>query len=344
MIFLFNFFKLKKMSLSLKDYVVDQHRDPVSWEFYKRQMASFWYPEEFEFVKDREDYLSASPRIQNLLKEILGFFLVGDGLISEDILVFQKAAILEKNWPKYYYLTAQNLIENVHAETYTKAAKTIVPEEEQAEIVKMCEDVECVRAKGEWIQRYIDSQESEALQYVACACGEGIFFVGLFSIIFYMRKLNKFKNFIESNEQISKDESLHRDQKAAEAKVLLKPEEFDKAKEIITRAVELEKSHANHLLREPIVSEESDKDSGMTQENLGKYIEMLADQVSVLCGMEIIFGSKAELKWMEDINLSQKTNFYERDVVGSYRGINPETAISGASQVGNFDNFEEEDF
>ena len=50
---------------------------------------------------------------------------------------------------------------------------------------------------------------------------------------------------------------------------------------------------------------------------------MLADQVAVLCGIEIIYNAKAELPWMEDINLSQKTNFYERDVVGSYRKFNP---------------------
>ena len=43
-----------------------------------------------------------------------------------------------------------------------------------------------------------------------------------------------FKDFIESNEQISKDESIHRDEKASEAKRSLLPEEYDRAKEIIS--------------------------------------------------------------------------------------------------------------
>ena len=31
---------------------------------------------------------------------------------------------------------------------------------------------------------------------------------------------------------------------------------------------------------------------------------------------------------MDDINLAQKTNFYERDVVGSYRKFDPSNALN----------------
>ena len=43
---------------------------------------------------------------------------------------------------------------------------------------------------------------------------------------------------------------------------------------------------------------------------------------------------------MEDINLSQKTNFYERDVVGSYRKFNPQEEVKDDGLV----DPEEEDF
>jgi ribonucleoside-diphosphate reductase beta chain len=329
---------------SLEDYILRTDKDPVSWEFYKKQEACDWSAEEFRFTKDKDDYLDSPKRIQDLLKDIFGFFLVGDGLISEDLLVLIQEALKEKNWPKVMYLSMQLKVENTHAETYSKAALTIVPDSEHKDMIEMCKNLDCVRDKGEWIQKFIDSQESKALRNVGCACGEGVFFVGLFSIIFYFKRLNKFKDFIESNEQISKDESIHRDEKASEAKRSLVSGERERAVEIIKSAVELEKNHTRYLLREPIISEEADREAGMTIENLEKYIEMLGDQVAVLCGLDIIYETKVNLPWMEDINLSQKTNFYERNVVGSYRKFNPETAINGEGEGDPLANPEDEDF
>ena len=335
---------MSQTAKSLKDYILETDRDPVSWEFYKRQEACDWSAEEFRFTKDRDDYLESPKRIKDLLKDIFGFFLIGDGLISEDLVVLIQEAIEEKNWPKVMYLSMQLKMENTHAETYSKAALTIVPASEHDEMIEMCEKLECVRKKGDWITNFIDSQESKALRNVGCACGEGIFFVGLFSIIFYFKKMNKFKDFIESNEQISKDESIHRDEKASEAQRSLIPEEFERAKEIIMSAVELEKEHTRYLLREPILSKEADEESGMTIENLEKYIEMLGDQVAILCGLEAIYKTKINLVWMEDINLSQKTNFYERNVVGSYRKFDPSTAVGGESGGDFMENPEDADF
>jgi hypothetical protein len=61
--------------------------------------------------------------------------------------------------------------------------------------------------------------------------------------------------------------------------------------------------------------------------------------------MDVIFGTKVNLPWMEDINLSQKTNFYERNVVGSYRKFNPASAVeSNETENISFDNPEDEDF
>lgn len=328
--------------MALENYILYTDKDPENWSFYKRQEACDWSAEEFDFSKEKNDYINSPENIKKLLKGIFGFFLIGDGLISEDVAVFIQQAIKEKNWPLVYYLSMQLKVENTHAETYSKAALTIIPEEEHQEMLDMCKNLECVKNKGLWIQKHVDENNSLALRYVACAVGEGVFFVSLFAVIFYLRKLNMFKNFIESNEQISKDESIHRDQKAFEAKRLLKDEDKPHAKKIIMEGVEIEKKHADYLLSEPILGEQADKDAGLVLENLHNYIEMLADQVAYLCGLETIYNTTAELPWMEDINLSQKTNFYERDVVGSYRKFNPVT--EGQTARDTFLNPEDEDF
>jgi ribonucleoside-diphosphate reductase subunit M2 len=311
--------------MSFRDYIYFPDRDPVSQDFYKRQEACDWSAEEFKFTKERDDYLQASLPIRNLFKKIIGFFLIGDGLISEALIKYINKAVKERNWPKVYYLCMQLKIENTHAETYSKAALTIVPEEEHQQIIDMCEEKDCLKKKAEWITKNCD-HENEGLEQVACAIAEGIFFVSQFAIIFYMRKLNIFKNFIESNEQISKDETLHRDQKCHEAKESLKAKIYnvEDAVKLIKDGVEIEKKFARDLLIEPVLGEQADIDAGLTIENLDKYIEKLGDEICYLIGLPLIYKNEdVKLGWMEDINLSQKTNFYERDVVGSYRKFNP---------------------
>ena len=45
-------------------------------------------------------------------------------------------------------------------------------------------------------------------------------------------------------------------------------------------------------LSEPIISKQSDIDSGMTLENLENYVENLADQICELCGIQKIYNKK----------------------------------------------------
>ena len=319
--------------MDLKKYILYTDRDPENWKFYKLQEACDWPAREFEFDKEKNDYLQARPSIQKLMKGIFGFFLIGDGLISDEIIRFLKEAIEEQNWPLFFYLSMQLKIENTHAEVYSKAALTIVPKSEHQEMIDMCSKLDCIRKKGEWTLKFIDSPESKALRYVSCAVSEGVHFVSLFAVIFYMRKLGIFNNFIDSNEQISKDESIHRDQKCMEARRTLTVDEYPRAVAIIMSGVEVEKLQSRYLLAEPIMSEQTDRDVGLTIENLDLYIEMLADQVATLCGMEKIYSSEVDLKWMDDINRSQKTNFYERDVVGSYRKFDPNSALKNIVEI-----------
>jgi len=94
------------------------------------------------------------------------------------------------------------------------------------------------------------------------------------------------------------------------------------------------------------MGEQADKDAGLTIENLDGYIEMLADQICHLSsGLPLIYKKEVTLNWMTDINLSQKTNFYERDVVGSYRKFNPsEESVTEETNEEIFNNLENADF
>jgi ribonucleoside-diphosphate reductase beta chain len=342
MIFL-NLSWLKKMGIrysqdekiDLRKYILYTDRDPQSWEFYKRQEATDWTAEHYDFTKEQQEYLDAPDNIKRLMKGIIGFFLVGDGLIAEGIVSLLIKAIKQKNWPKFFYLSMKLKIENTHAETYSKAALTIIPQNEHQEMCEMCENIKSIRDKGHWIKKYVDGSESEALENVADAVGEGVYFVSLFAIIFYMRSLGYFDNFIESNQHISIDETTHRDEACAEAKRLLNREsgflyssEIPKAARIIREGVEIEKAHADYLLQYPILGEQADKDAGLTKENLHLYIEKLANEICEMIDIDLIYPTTSiNLGWMEGISISQKVQFYERSVNPSYRNFDPETAL-----------------
>ena len=81
------------MSIDLSKYLLKTERDPEAWSFYKRQESCDWSAEEFSFVNDKDDYQSCNPRIKELLKGIFGFFLIGDGIISKDLIPMINEAI-----------------------------------------------------------------------------------------------------------------------------------------------------------------------------------------------------------------------------------------------------------
>ena len=311
-------------NLNLKDYILDLSADPENFAYHKVQESMTWFHEEFEFDKDKQDYENEeTPEgIKRFLRLVIGFILVGDGLIAEDLVPLISRAIERKEWGLAFGLIKQLDMENTHALTYRKAL-SIFPVDEHEFILNSVNELEGTKKKGQWLHDNIETQESEGLRYIAMAAGEGIFFVFLFSMIFFIRSYfgNKslFKSFIESNEQISKDETLHRTHKAFMAKRLLREDEREKALEIVKQAVEIEKENATFVLSEPVITKQTDGDWGLTVENLHKFIEKLADDLLYLAGLGKHYHSEVDLKWMVDVNLSQKSNFYEREVIGSYR-------------------------
>jgi ribonucleotide reductase beta subunit family protein with ferritin-like domain len=339
--------------LNIKDYILFTERDPHAWEFYKRQEASDWSAQEFKakFVKDAQEYKDSPSNIQRLLDRIITFFLFGDGLIAEEITTEVDDAIKTKNWPLFFWLCMKLKIENTHAETYSLAAFTIIPKEKHEQLFDDAQNLPCMKAKSKFMKDAVKYEGSKGLQHINNAASEGIFFVSQFSIIFYLRKMGKFDNFIESNEQISKDETTHRDKEAEDAKKTLireddeipwylslvpqnitqrlgyRKNEIPEAIEILKNAVQIEKNFVDYLLQEPILGEQSDRDAGLTIENIHFYIENLADEICMISDIEPIYKNSeglGALKWMEDINMSQKSNFYEREVIGSYRKFNEE--------------------
>lgn len=290
------------------------------YEFFKQQEAAIWSVGELNFSKDREQWPTLSPRMRKLFADMFRFFVPADGLISRNVSRF----IIESDttFGTAFY-NVQNYIETVHGLAYGLAVASILSDDaEKEDVFGGIDKIEALRQKAIFIDEFIHSEIPIELRYVAAACTEGIFFVTLFSVIFFFRKKGMMQGFVFANEQISKDETMHMYFFCMRARKTLKPEQHAAAQELVRRAVETEIASINYMLAEPVESVEADRAMGLTVENLSAYAKQLGDKILANSGVSTIFNNDfdigARLPWLADMGLVPKTNFYEK-TVGSYK-------------------------
>jgi ribonucleotide reductase beta subunit family protein with ferritin-like domain len=303
-------------------------KDEEAFAFYKRQEAAVWSANEMNFTKDIKDYSRLDPKLKRLVDMILGFFAPGDGLISQNI-VFRFLLECETFEEQAMFIT-QLFIELVHAETYGMTIISFHPrEEDQKRIFDMCESLPCVKAKADWMNKYMYADIPKSMRYLAFSACEGIFFSVLFSIIFWFRSKGVLQNFIFSNEQISKDEGLHRDFGAYLFRKQIEKHPYDgwekQAEQILDEALEIELEFLKVLVPEPI--------DDLNYESLSDYAKVVSDNLRVQLGLPQKYKVKNVLTWMNDISLSQKGNFYEISIA-SYKSFSISEALNWRARAG----------
>jgi ribonucleoside-diphosphate reductase subunit M2 len=306
-------------------------RDEMAFEFYKKQEAAIWSANEMEFTRDKHDYENLTPKLKRLVDMILGFFAPADGLVSQNI-AFRFLLECDTFEEMASFIT-QFFIELVHSETYGMTIMTYVPnEDEQKKIFEMCESLPCVKRKVDWINKYLFSESPKLYRLAAFAAAEGVFFSVLFAIIFWFRSKGILQNFIFMNEQISKDEGLHRDYGCyLFRKELTKGPEYvpETWKEDVTKilddALEIEIEFLNELVPEQI--------DDLKVEDLIDYAKVVTDSLRDQLGLPLKYNVKNNLTWMNDISLTQKGNFYEVRI-GSYKNFSVKDALNWKKRVG----------
>jgi ribonucleoside-diphosphate reductase subunit M2 len=309
--------------------------DSDAYFCYSTQQAQMWIASEIPYTKDLTDYnKKLTPRMRKLIDIILGFFSPGDGLVNASVLNQMKAA---KTQMEAAFLWWQGATEVVHQQVYGLFIKMFAGTlQREQEIFNMVNDIPCVKRKAEFIQKYIDADIPDCLRNLAQALVEGVFFVSLFAIIFYFRRLNLLEAFVFANEQISKDETLHRDYFCIRAEQNGIINYIKEAHEIVEEAISIETEYIEYLLKEPIQDGNLDELTGLTIPNLVDYVKLLADQILIYCGLEIKYNTKPQLSWMSDIGLEHKNNFYERKV-GNYKKGSLQVLLNWEKLIGNGD-------
>jgi len=281
-----------------------EHND--IWEFYKTHQAAFWTAEEIDLSGDIRDWENLSDNEKYFIKNILSFFAASDGIVNENL---AENFYREVQYPeaKFFY-GFQLAMENIHSLMYSLLIDTYISNsKEKNECFRALEHLPAVAKKANWALNWI-KDKSFAERLIAFAAVEGIFFSGSFCSIFWLKSRGIMQGLCNANALIFKDENLHCDFAIhlLNNHVKNKPSE-KRIKEILLSALEIEKEFITESLPVSLI--------GMNSNLMKQYLEFVTDQLLIKLGCKKVFNVDQPFKFMEQIAVETKGNFFESRTV-----------------------------
>ncbi|KAI0683471.1 putative ribonucleoside-diphosphate reductase small chain B [Earliella scabrosa] len=280
---------------------------PKLWAAYKRAQASFWTAEEIDLSVDKAHWQNnLRDDDRRFLGMILAFFVGSDGIVVDNLAQRFSAEVPVPEARCFYAF--QMMIENVHAEVYSRLVKELVPDvQEQKRLFTAIDDIPVVRAKADWCLRWImDSTADFPTRLLAFAIVEGVFFSSSFAAIFWVRSQGVMPGLCHSNELISRDEGMHVEFACLLYRHLSTTVATERIHEMVAEAVQLEQHFFAEALSAPLL--------GMNSSLMGDYVEYVADYLLGMLGLAPLYGKDNPFPFMEGSAVGAKANFFERPV------------------------------
>jgi ribonucleoside-diphosphate reductase beta chain len=277
-----------------------EHND--IWEYYKQHQAAFWTAEEVDLTNDIRDWETLTENEKYFIKNVLSFFAASDGIVNENL---AENFYREVQYPeaKFFY-GIQLAMENIHSLMYSLLIDTYISNpKEKDECFNAIDRLPAVQKKAKWALEWIENA-SFAERLVAFAAVEGIFFSGSFCSIFWMKSRGIMQGLCNANSLIFKDENLHCDFAIHLLNNHLEDKPSDKRiKEIMLSALEIEKEFITESLPVSLI--------GMNSNLMKQYLEFVVDGLLVKMGCSKEFNVEQPFKFMEQIAVETKGNFFE---------------------------------
>jgi ribonucleoside-diphosphate reductase beta chain len=277
-----------------------EHND--IWEYYKQHQAAFWTAEEVDLTNDIRDWETLTDNEKYFVKNVLSFFAASDGIVNENL---AENFYREVQYPeaKFFY-GFQLAMENIHSLMYSLLIDTYINNpKEKDECFNAIDRLPAVQKKAKWALEWIE-KASFAERLVAFAAVEGIFFSGSFCSIFWLKSRGIMQGLCNANSLIFKDENLHCDFAIHLLNNHLENKPSEKRiKEILLSALEIEKEFITESLPVSLI--------GMNSNLMRQYLEFVVDGLLVKMGCSKEFNVEQPFKFMEQIAVETKGNFFE---------------------------------
>ena len=277
-----------------------EHND--IWEFYKSHQAAFWTAEDVDLTNDIRDWNNLTENEQYFIKNILSFFAASDGIVNENL---AENFVKEVQYPeaKFFY-GFQLMMENIHSLMYSLLIDTYISNEKEKQLCfTALDNLPAVQKKAKWALDWIKNSTFQE-RLVAFAAVEGIFFSGSFCSIFWLKSRGIMQGLCNANSLIFKDENLHCDFAIHLVNNHLENKPSEKRiKEILLSALEIEKEFITESLPVSLI--------GMNSNLMKQYLEFVTDQLLVKFECKKEFNVEQPFKFMEQIAVETKGNFFE---------------------------------
>jgi ribonucleoside-diphosphate reductase beta chain len=272
------------------------------WEFYKQHQAAFWTAEEVDLSGDIRDWENLSDNERYFIKNVLSFFAASDGIVNENL---AENFVKEVQYPeaKFFY-GFQLMMENIHSLMYSLLIDTYISDpKEKNECFHAIDKLPAVQKKANWALNWIKNSTFQE-RLVAFAAVEGIFFSGSFCSIFWLKSRGIMQGLCNANALIFKDENLHTDFAIHLLNNHIENRPSDeRIKEILLSALAIEKEFITESLPVSMI--------GMNSNLMKQYLEFVTDQLLMKFGCGKVFNVEQPFKFMEQIAIETKGNFFE---------------------------------
>ena len=315
---------------------------PAFYEMYKNAIKNTWTVEEVDFSTDvmdiRDKFL---PSEQHMLNRLVAFFATGDSIVSNNLVLNLYKHI---NSPEgRMYLSRQLYEEALHVQFYLTLLDTYLPDVAEREAAfAAVHNIPSVKKKAEFCFKWMDSineldvlrtreDRKKFLLNIICfaACIEGLFFFGAFAYVYFLRSKGLLNGLAAGTNWVFRDESCHMGF-AFEVMHTVREEEpelFDvdlqlRIREMMQDAVACELQFAEDLLGQGV--------PGLSLVDMHTYLQFVADQRLVDLGLKPLYGAKNPFSFMEQQDVQELTNFFERRVSAYQVGVSGEVSFDEA--------------
>jgi len=321
------------------DLTLRPMRYPQFYDMYRNAIKNTWTVDEIDFTADLQDLQKMTPAEQHLIRRLVAFFATGDTIVANNLVINLYKHI---NSPEArMYLSRQLYEEALHVQFYLTLLDSYLPnEKERQEAFQAIEKIPSIKQKGDFCFRWIESINSldvldtkekkrQFLLNLICfsACIEGLFFFAAFAYVYFLRSKGMLHGLAAGTNWVFRDESGHMEFGFEVIKQVRQeePDLFDKELDVqilkmINEAIECEIVFAQDVLNLGV--------AGISETDMRKYLEFIADQRLLSLGITPIFKSKNPFGFMELQDVQELTNFFERRVAAYQLGIEGDVSFN----------------
>jgi ribonucleoside-diphosphate reductase beta chain len=275
------------------------------FDLYTKSVKAFWTTEEIDFTMDNihwKNKLNDGERF--FIKNILAFFAASDGIVNENLILNFYNEIQISEIRQVY--ASQIFIEAIHNHTYSLMIDNLITNRDEKEtLFKAIDKLPIVKDKASWAVKWITNGTFPE-RLLAFAIVEGIFFSGSFCAIFWLKERNLMPGLTQSNELISRDESLHCKTAILIYQKLIQKLPEKRVHELFVEAIKIEKKFITESIPVNLL--------GMNDTLMKRYIEYIGDYWLDKLGYSTLFNVSNPFPFMEQISLENKSNMHEHRV------------------------------